>query len=179
MDKKEIKRQLVEMLDAGRSKTETFKALSGGKVKDRVLAAWIGARPDPGLRARHSLKVTILVVLTCLQALLGAFAGFFLFYEVSVGAALVVTLMVGGIPLLFAWGFYKNIAAFYTVFVLLTISQMPRMFKGYAEEPVATLIIVAITLALVFYTAWVKTLLFPDLGFIGAKKIKGQFVFSN
>lgn len=49
LDKKEIKRQLVEMLEAGRSKTETFKALSGGAVKDRVLAAWIG-----GVRIRPS-----------------------------------------------------------------------------------------------------------------------------
>ena len=27
--------------------------------------------------------------------------------------------------------------------------------------------------------AWVKALLFPDLGFVGSKKVKGQFVFSN
>ncbi|WP_404943156.1 hypothetical protein [Pseudomonas fluorescens] len=179
LDKKEIKRQLVEMLDAGRSKTETFKALSGGKVKDRVLAAWIGGRPDPALRERHSLKVTILVVLTCIQAFIGAFAGFFLFYEVSAGMALTVMLLAGGVPLLFAWGFYKNIAAVYTVYVILTISQVSRMFKGFDEDPVSTLIGVGITLAIVGYAAWLKTLLFPDLGFIGAKKIKGQFVFSN
>ena len=39
LNKKEIKRQVSEMLDAGRSKTETFKALSGGAVKDKVLVA--------------------------------------------------------------------------------------------------------------------------------------------
>jgi hypothetical protein len=32
---------------------------------------------------------------------------------------------------------------------------------------------------MVFFVAWLKNLLFPDLGFFGAKKIKGQFVFSN
>ena len=67
----------------------------------------------------------------------------------------------------------------YTVYVLLTISQVSRMFKGYEEDPLSTVIAVGITLAIVFYAAWIKTLLFPDLGFIGAKKIKGQFVFSN
>lgn len=179
LDKKEIKRQLVEMLDAGRSKTETFKALSGGKVKDRVLAAWIGARPDPALRERHSLKINILVGLICLQALLGAVSGFFLFYEANVIAALLFTLIACGIPLLFAWGFYKNIASFYTVYVILNLSQVSSTFKGYAEDPVWTVVALAITLAVVFYAAWLKTLLFPDLAFIGPKKIKGQFVFSN
>jgi hypothetical protein len=179
LDKKEIKRQLVEMLEAGRSKTETFKALSGGAVKDRVLAAWIGGRPDPALRAKHSLKVTLLVVLTCIQALIGSVVGFFLFYDASAGLALTMLLIAGGIPLLFAWGFYKNVAAAYTVYVLLTISQVSRLFKGYEEDPLSTVIAVGITLAIVFYAAWIKSLLFPDLGFIGAKKIKGQFVFSN
>jgi hypothetical protein len=179
LDKKEIKRQLVEMLEAGRSKTETFKALSGGKVKDRVLAAWIGARPDPLLREKHSLKVTLLIVLICIQAFIGAVSGFFLFYEVSAGLALTMMLIAGGVPLLFAWCFYKNVAAAYTVFIILNISQVSRMFKGYEEDPLSTVIAVGITFAIVFYAGWVKSLLFPDLGFIGAKKIKGQFVFSS
>ncbi|MFJ4247386.1 hypothetical protein SAMN04488483_0532 [Pseudomonas helmanticensis] len=179
MDKKETRRQLVEMLEGGRSKTETFKALSGGAVKDRVLAAWIAGRPDPALRDKHSLKVTLLVVLTCIQAFIGSVAGFFLFYDASAGLALTMLLIAGGIPLLFAWCFYKNVAAAYTVYIILTISQVSRMFKGYEEDPVSTVIGVVITLAMVFYAAWVKSLLFPDLALIGPKKIKGQFVFSN
>ena len=179
LDKKEIKRQLVEMLEAGRSRTETFKALSGGKVKDRVLAAWIAGRPDPVLIERHSLKIKILVGLMCVQAALTALAALTLGYSFSIGLVLSIMLIAGGIPLLFAWGFYKNSAAAYTAYVLLTLSQMSRLFKGYAEDPVSTAIAVGITLALVFYVAWLKTKLFPDLGFIGAEKIKGQFVFSN
>ncbi|WP_342454855.1 MULTISPECIES: hypothetical protein [unclassified Pseudomonas] len=136
-------------------------------------------RADPVLREKHSLKVTLLVVLTCIQALIGAVFGFFLFYDATPVLALIMLLIAGGIPLLFAWGFYKNVAAAYTVYVLLTISQVSPMFKGYEEDPLSTVIAVGITLAIVFYAAWIKSLLFPDLGFIGAKKIKGQFVFSN
>ena len=61
MDKKESKRQLVAMLESGRSKTEIFKTLSGGEVKDRVLAYWIGAYADPALCQRHSGKILSLI----------------------------------------------------------------------------------------------------------------------
>ncbi|MET0845863.1 MAG: hypothetical protein ABWY46_06685 [Pseudomonas sp.] len=179
MDKKEIKRQLVAMLDAGRSKTETFKAFSGGAVKDRALAYWIGARPDPALREKHSLKVNILIALTCIQALLGAVSGFFLGSMIGPGAVVFFTLFAALVPLAFAWGFYKYVPQAYTIYVILTVSQVSRMFKGYEEDPVMTVVGVAITLGMAFFVALVKNLLFPDLGFIGAKKVKGEYVFSN
>jgi hypothetical protein len=179
LDKKEIKRQLVAMLDAGRSKTETFKAFSGGAVKDRVLAYWIGARPDPALREKHSRKVTLLIALTCVQALLGAVSGFYLGAIIGSGAVVFFTLFAVLVPLAFAWGFYKNVAQAYTIYVILTVSQISRMFKGYEEDPVMTVVGVVITLGMVFFVALVKNLLFPDLGFVGSKKVKGQYVFSN
>ncbi|RBL68868.1 hypothetical protein V9L13_03490 [Pseudomonas sp. RSB 5.4] len=179
MDKKEIKRQAMQMLEAGRSKTETFKALSGGVVKDKVLAYWIGSRPDPQLLERHAGKIKILLGLIYAQALFGLVGGYFLGLTISAGFAIVLGLLAGGISLLFAWGFYRNSAQTYTVYTLLSISQVPQMFKDYAEDPVSVIIGVVTTLAMVFFVAWVKNLLFPDLGFMGSKKIKGQFVFSN
>jgi hypothetical protein len=32
---------------------------------------------------------------------------------------------------------------------------------------------------MVFFVAYLKTLLFPDLGFLGSKKVKGRYVFSS
>lgn len=179
LDKKEIKRQVGEMLGAGRSKTETFQALSGGALKDKALAYLIGSRPDPQLLDRHAGKIKILLGLTYVQALIGLVAGYFLGLTISPGFAIGLGLFAGGVPLLFVWGFHRNMAQAYTAYVILSISQVPRMFKGYAEDPTGTVIGVAITLAMVFFVAWLKNLLFPDLGFIGPKKIKGQFVFSN
>lgn len=105
--------------------------------------------------------------------------GYLLGLTISTGFAIGLGLFAGGVPLLFAWGFYRNAAHAYTVYVMLSISQMPRMFKEYADDPIGTVVGVAITLAMIFYVAWLKNLLFPDLALIGAKKIKGQFVFSN
>lgn len=179
MDKKEIKRQIVAMLDAGRSRTETFKAFSGGAIKDRVLAYLIGSHPDPARIEQHQVKIKTLLVLTVAQAVLGAVAGFFLGSMIGPRATVFFTLFAALVPLWFAYGFYKNRAQFYTVYVILSISQLPRLFKDFAEDPISTLIGAAITLGMVFFVAWLKTLLFPDLAFFGPKKIKGQYVFSN
>lgn len=179
MDKKEIKRQIVAMLDAGRSKTETFKAFSDGAIKDKVLAYWIGTHPDPARREQHEGKVKILLGLTIAQAVLGAVAGFFLGSMIGPKATVFFTLFAALIPLWFAYGFYKNRAQYFTIYVILSLSQSAQMFKGITEDPISTLIGAAITLGIVFYVAWLKTLLFPDLAFIGPKKIKGQYVFSN
>jgi hypothetical protein len=179
LDKKEIKRQAMQMLAAGRSKTETFKALSGGTVKDKVLAYWIGSRPDPQLLERHAGKIKILLGLIYVQALIGLVGGYLLGLTISDGMAIILGLLAGGVPLLFAWGFHRHSAQTYTVYMLLSISQMPRLFKDYAADPVSVIIGVVTTLAMVFFVGWVKHLLFPDLGFMGSNKVKGQFVFSN
>ena len=167
------------MLEGGHSRSETFKALSGGKVKDRVLAGWIGARRDPVLRKRHAVKVNILVALMGIWGLLGGIAGLVQINDGGIAMAVAMVLIVGVIPLLFAWGFYQGIAVVYTIYITFTISQIPRELAGFSEEPVSTLLGVAFILAMVFYAAWVKSLLFPDLAMIGPKKIKGQFVFTN
>lgn len=179
LNKREIKRQVGVMLSAGHSRAETFRALAGGNVKDRVLATWIGAHPDPFLRKRHSVKVNVLVTLMGIMGLLGTVAGLLQINDGGIAMALLMVLIVGVIPFLFAWGFYKGIAVVYTIYITFTISQIPREFVGFSEEPVSTVLGAVFILAMVLYAAWVKSLLFPDLALIGAKKIKGQFVFSN
>ncbi|WP_213939085.1 hypothetical protein [Pseudomonas sp. dw_612] len=179
MDKKEIKQQIVAMLDAGRSKTETFKAFSGGAIKDKVLAYWIGSHLEPARQEQHAGKVKILLGLTIAQAVLGAIVGFFLGSMIGPKATVFFTVFAALIPLWFAYGFYKHRAQYFTVYVILSLSQSAQLFKGFTEDPVSTLIGAAVTLGIVFYVAWLKTLLFPDLAFIGPKKIKGQYVFSN
>ena len=63
--------------------------------------------------------------------------------------------------------------------MILSLSQFPRMFQGFEEDPLLTLVGAGITLGMVFFVAYLKTLLFPDLGFLGSKKVKGRYVFSS
>ena len=125
------------------------------------------------------LLVAISVALMGIWGLLGGIAGLLQINDGGIAMTLTMVVIIGVIPLLFAWGFYKGIAVVYTIYVTFTISQIPREFYGFSEEPVSTLLGVAFILAMVFYAAWVKWLLFPDLALVGARKIKGQYVFSN
>ncbi|MFJ2365950.1 hypothetical protein ACIPIN_19960 [Pseudomonas sp. NPDC087697] len=179
MDRKEIKRQLEEMLEAGRSRTETFKAFSGGGVGDRVLAYWIAAYPDRDLYETHYRKINTLVTISFIQALLGAVLGYFIGTTIGPNASFILAAIAGVVPLLFAYGFYKNSAQAYNIYIVLAISQLPRLFSGAAEAPLVATAGAVFTLGILFFVMRLRSLLFPDFAFFGPKKVKGQYVFSN
>ena len=179
MDKKGIKRKVTEMLNAGNPKSEVFKALSGGVVKDNQLALFIASHPNHLLYEENYKKVNGLISIMFLQALFAALLGFGIGSKMGPTAAWVVAALLALIPLLFAFGFYKNHAGTYNAFILLTIIQLPKMFTGITETPVATGIGVVIGLSILGYAWYVRSLLFPDFTLITPKKIKGQYVFSS
>jgi len=179
MDKKEIKRKVSELLNAGNAKNEVFKALSDGHVKDNQLALFIASHPNQLLYEEHYKKVNGLITIMFLQALFAALLGLGIGSKMGPTAAWVVAALCALIPLLFAFGFYKNHAGTYNAYILLTIIQLPKMFTGITATPVATGIGIAIGLSMLGYTWYVRSLLFPDFTFITPKKIKGQYVFSS
>jgi hypothetical protein len=179
MDKKEIKRKASEMLNAGKPKSEVFKALSGGSVKDNQLAFFIASHPNHNLYEEHYKKVNGLISIMFLQALFTALLGFGIGSKIGPTAAWVVAALCALIPLLFAFGFYKNHAGTYNAFILLTIIQFPNMVAGITQTPIVTGIGIAIGLSILGYAWYVRSLLFPDFTFITPKKIKGQYVFSS
>lgn len=179
MDKKQARRQVIASLEAGRSRGETFAAFAGSGIKERLLAFWIAAYCDPRLYARHRRKVQVLLAVMFLQAAVGAVAGFFLGSAIGPKAAWVFALLGGVVPLLFAWGFHKPSVNAYSLYGILTLSQFPRLFEGYAEDPLGTLVGAAITLGVVFFALYVRRLIFPDFAFTGPRKVKGRYVFSS
>ncbi|RON10080.1 hypothetical protein BK659_09260 [Pseudomonas brassicacearum] len=179
MDRKKIKRQLEEMLEAGRSRTDTFKAFAGGEIKDRVLAYWIAAYPDQDLYEAHYRKINTLVTISFIQALLGTVLGYLLGANIGPKASIILAAIAGVVPLLFAYGFYRNSAQAYTIYIVLTISQLPRLLSGFSEAPLVATAGAVYTLGMLFFVMRLKSLLFPDFAFFGPKKVKGQYVFSN
>ncbi|EIM15702.1 hypothetical protein [Pseudomonas chlororaphis] len=179
MDKQQAKRQVIASLEAGRSRGETFAAFAGSGIKERLLAFWIAGYSDPKLYALHRRKIQILLAVMLLQAVVGAVAGFFLGSVIGPKAAWVFGLLGGVVPLLFAWGFHKPSVNAYSLYALLTLSQFPRLFEGYAEDPLGTLIGAAMTLGVVFFAMYVRSRIFPDFAFIGPRKVKGRYVFSS
>ena len=91
--------------------------------------------------------------------------------------------LVGGlialIPLLFAWGFYKNLVGAYNAYILLCLVQLPKQFGDFASNPVAASFGLAVAIAMLAFVWYVRAKLFPDFGFLAPKKTKGQYVFTS
>ena len=179
MDKKEIKQQVTRMLAAGRSRTETFQAFTGGAAKDRLLAHWIATYSDQNLYEQHYKKINVLITIIFIQALFGAVVGFGLGGTIGPNAAWIFGALCGFIPLLFAYGFYRNYVGTYNIYIILSITQIPRALADFGEAPVISAIGMGISLAMLAFVWYLRARLFPDFAFFTPKKIKGQYVFSN
>ncbi|HEX5337932.1 MAG TPA: hypothetical protein VFW53_05815, partial [Gallionella sp.] len=99
--------------------------------------------------------------------------------KIGPNAQWIIGAIVASIPLLFAWGFYKNHAGAYNAYILLAIIQLPKQFSGFADSPVATAIGLAVGAGLLIFVWYVRQKLFPDFAFTAPKKVKGQYVFSD
>ena len=77
-------------------------------------------------------------------------------------------------------GFYLDESGgAYNAYLILTITQLPRQFTGFAERPVSTLIGCLLGVGLFAYIWYVRTRIFPDFNFIAPKKMNGKYVFSE
>lgn len=180
MTKNEIKARVIECLSSGVSKSATFEKLSGQGVKDSQLAYLIASYPNQNQCAAQDKKIDALILIMFVQALLVAIIGYSIGAKIGPNAKWIFSGIMMLIPLLFAWGFYKHRVGAYNAYILLSIVQLPQMFKGFSETPVGTSIGVAIsisTLALVYFVRWK---IFPDFAWLSPVKVKGKyFVKSN
>lgn len=179
MNNMEIKQKISELLNEGKPKHEVFKAFSGGAVRDDKLAQIIASHPNQNLCEKHSGKINIVIWMMLTQALFAALRGFetgLVAEPVSTWfAAILFTLL----PILFAYGFFKNHAAAFNLYVILAIFQILRIFSDVTQAPVFSAMGIVINLAILGYVLFVRTLLFPDFIFIKPKIINGKYVFSR
>jgi hypothetical protein len=144
-----------------------------------VLAYLIASHVDLRRCAENRIHRRIVIAIGYIQVVGVILTGLYIAVDRSVTAGLVI----GAIALLFAalfvWGFSKNKASVYSAFLFLSLTQLPQQLKGFSEEPVATSVALAIGLGMVTYVWFVRQRLFPDLVFMGARKIDGRYVFSD
>jgi hypothetical protein len=179
MNKKEIKNKVNELLASGVAKSEVFAQLSGQGVKDNQLAYYIAAYAPPHLTEEYAGKVSTLVTLMFVQALIASFMGFIIGAKIGPTAQWVFAVLIASIPLLFAWGFYKNYVGAYNAYILLSVVQIPKQFTGISESPIATSIGIAVGLGILIFVWYLQRKIFPDFTFVAPKKIKGKYVFSD
>ena len=179
MNKKEVQAKVNDLLSSGVRKSEVFAKLSGQGVKDRQLAHFIASYADPLRCAAHDGKVNVIITLMFVQALIAALLGFGIGAKIGPNAKWIVPLLIAGIPLLFAWGFYNYRAWAFNAYILLTIVQLPRSLDGFTSSPIASSIGMAINLGMLAYVWYVRDKLFPDFAFISPKKVKGEYIFAS
>lgn len=179
MNKKEIKARIKDLISSGVPKSEVFAKLSGQGLKDRRLALFIASYADPRLCDLHDRKVNVLITLMFIQAVLALLVGFALGAPFGPSGRLIVAGLCALVPLLFAFGFYKHHAGAYNAYLLLAVVNLPRQFEGFAANPIATAVVVAMSIAMLAYVCYVRQKLFPDLLLFSPKKLKGQYVFSR
>ena len=179
MNKNEIQAAVTDMLGKGMGKSAVFAELSGQGVKDSRLAYMVASYADPDRCDAHDRKVNILVTIMFVQAVIAFLMGFAIGAQIGPAAKWVIGGLIAAIPLLFAWGFYRHKVGAYNTYLLLTIIQLPRSLDGFATNPVATGIALALNVAVLAYVLYVRQKLFPDFVFVTPKKVKGQYVFSS
>lgn len=179
MNKKEIKAKVNALLVSGTAKSDVFAQLAGQGVKDSQLAHFIASYPDQQRCDEHTKKVNVLITIMFVQALIASLIGFRAGITIGPNAKWIISVLSASIPLLFAFGFYKNFAGTYNAYIILAIVQLPKSLEGFSSNPTTTAVVLAINLAVVGYVWYVRKKIFPDFAFIGPKKAKGQYVFSG
>ncbi|QJW80554.1 hypothetical protein [Burkholderia glumae] len=179
MDRKQAKAKVHEMLAAGTSKSEVFRALSGQGDQDRTLAFLIASHLDARRYADNRVHVRIVIAIACLQLILGLLIGAYLGLTQSAVAGLIVGGVVAVVAGLFLWGFATHNAGVYNAFLILTIVQWTRQLRDFAGDPGGTAVALGISIAIFAYVWFVRGRLFPDFAFISPRKAGGQYVFTE
>ncbi len=179
MNKKEIKAQIEQRLANGEAKSTVFGRMSGQGVSDRKVAHFIASFADPRLCLQHAKLIDAMIVISWIQLVLAVLASIGIGFKMGSLAVLIIAALVGGFLYLFVWGFTHNKAWAYNVTIVLTIVNLPKTLNGVTEHPIATLIGSAVSVALLAFTWYVRSKVFPDFAFISPRKVKGTYVFSS
>lgn len=179
MNGKEIKAAAHRLIASGMGKSEVFSQLSGKGVKDGKLAYYIASYADPELCEKYERLNNVAINVMFIQALFALFVGYGLGTQIGPNAKWITAALIGAIPLLFAWGFYKYYAGAYNAYMLLTIINIPKQLGGFAAAPIATTVGLVIGIAVLALVMYLRMKLFPDFVFTAPRKVKGKFVFSS
>ena len=178
MNKKEIKAKVSELLSSGTAKAEVFAQLSGQGIKDYQLAYFIASYPNPIRCDQQSGKVNVLIAIMSIQAVLAFLGGYAIGTEIGPNAKWIISFLLAVIPLLFAWGFYRNRMGAYNGYIALSIIQLlPKVLEFFTLNPTIASVDIAISIGLIAYVWYVREKIFPGFLFMTPKKANGSYIF--
>lgn len=179
MNKQDIRADIARRMAQGEGKSSIFRALKGHGVSDGSLANLIASHPDQKLIAQHARYITGMLVVAWVQLVLGVLIGLGLALKMGALAGLLVAAFIGGFAYIFVWGFQHNRAWAYNASIILSIINLPKALSDVTTAPASSVFALALGLAWIAYTWFVRTKLFPDFAVLGPRKVGGVYQFSN
>lgn len=179
MKKQDIRADIERRIALGEGKSSIFQTLKDRGLSESSLANLIASQPDPALVARHAGYIKGMVIVAWVQLVLGVLIGLSLALKMGSGIGLLIAALIGGFAYLFVWGFQRNRAWAYNASIVLSIINLPKALNDVSTEPISSLFALALGIAWIAYTCFVRSKLFPDFALLGPRKVGGTYRFSS
>ena len=177
----EARLRLSNMLAMGMRKQDVFAALCQEGFKEKQAAYLIASHLAPVNAQKNQMHVFLLVAMASIQLLLGLFS----IYSLTEGGhlpiifTLVAFLLIALICGAFIYGFAKRFLGAFNAYMMLTLVSMPRQMIEFRDDPLVTLLGLAISVATAGYVMFVRAKLYPDFMLFTPRRIDGKYVFRD
>ncbi len=179
MNKKELKQTITEMVDSGKPKQDIFQALIDNGENTRTVANLVASLPSQHRYKKNQKKINILIGAMFIWALISAPNGYITGLKTSIEYGWTLAFLSFLVPLLYAYGFYKNYVKAYNILITIGLISIFFGFAKLFKLPNAdTYISLCFNTLLLVYAWYLRTRLFPDFFILSPKKINGQYAFS-
>jgi phosphoglycerol transferase MdoB-like AlkP superfamily enzyme len=174
MSLKEIKKDIEKDFNEGEKKSVLFKKYKdkdvkeNKKIKDVQLATIISTLKDPELMKKHKVANNILITIMTILLILTILG------QVAAEAPILLIVLLMIIPLLLIKGFVNNNYMAYNAYIILSMLNFSNILKAIKAEPAVGMIALVISISLFVFVWKLKSKLFPNMGFFGAKKNKNK-----
>lgn len=162
MQNAELSHRIATLLQAGRRKQEIYAELRGSAGNDARLAYLLAASASPARKLQLQMKNRALIVVMVLQALLALFAGYAGGQLLGGSASLWMALFYALVPIAFAAGFSRHLAAAFNVYLLYTLIRLPQLLEQAMAGGLLNLWLLLVALLTLLLTWHVRRGLFPD-----------------
>jgi hypothetical protein len=180
MNNKELKHTIAKMIDSGKPKQEIFQALIAKGENISTVANLLASHPSQHAYEQNHKKINILIAFMFIWALISAPNGYITGLKTSIEYGWTLAFLSFLVPLLYAYGFYKNYAKAYNIFITIGLISIFFGFAKLFKLPNAdTYISLCFNTLLLVYAWYLRTQLFPDFFILSPKKVNGQYAFTS
>lgn len=169
MKKNELVKLMQQEFDNGEELQVIYEKYRNEGVKEKTYVFLVASLKSNLLIRKNKAVNNILVVIMFISACFVGLLGYSIGIE-SGSETPIVWSSIALIPLLFMYGFIRVNHQAYLIYIILSISQLPKLVNDMGEYPIADAVGIVVSLSLIAFVWYVKKIQFPYMGNFGAKK---------